>query len=223
MKSLKIRQEEYPQVGLSMKESFTRDQAEFSTHYKSMGAEFLSGFEAAIADIQAMHAATTGMPEQKDASARVYELQSGLYRKSLFLKDYVKAAELDAAAANEAVKALRKGDTEASVKAVRQAISIYQPHVPKLTDMPEGFAESFVSDANELEILNNEQNSAMNFRIYLTAENRAKYDAMDEYIRKVGNAGRRIFKGTPKAKEYTVSNLLSRIRAPKRAGEEAEE
>ena len=203
-------------VGLALKESFTRDQAEFQTYYKSMDAEFLSGLDAAIAGVQAVHSASTGMPEQKDASARVYELQDKLYRSSLFMKDYVKDAGLDTAPASAAVKALRDTDTEAAVKAVRQAVSYYTPMAAQLKDMPDGFAETFIADATELERLNNEQNTAMNFRVNLTDENRAKYDALDEFISKIGNAGRRIFKGTPKANEYTVSHLLGRIRAPQR-------
>ena len=216
MKSSKIRQEEYPLVGLAMRESFARARADFQTFYRSMTDEFLAGFDAAIAGIQEVHSASTGLPEQKDASAKVYGLQSSLYRKSLFLKDYVKDAGLDAGPASEAVKALRKADTEAAVKAVRQAVSYYTPLVAQLKDMPEGFADAFVADAVELERLNTEQNTAMNFRANLTGENRAKYDALDGYISKVSNAGKRIYKGTPKANEYTVSHLLSRIRTPQR-------
>ena len=216
MKSSKIRQAEYPVVGLAMKESFTRDQAEFLAYYKSMDEAFLSGFDAAIADVQNVHLNTTGMPEQKEASAKVYELQDSLYQRALFLKDYVTYAGLDAALITAAVKALRRTDTEAAVQAIRQAVSYYTPMAAQLTDMPEGFAETFIADATELERLNIEQNTAMNFRKNLTDENRGKYDALDAFISKVSNAGKRIFKGTSKANEYTLSHLLSRIRAPQR-------
>lgn len=220
MRSFRIRQAEYPVVGLAMKESFTRDQAEFLAYYKSMDETFLSGFDAAITDVRNVHLNTTGLPEQKEASAKVYELQESLYRKALFLKDYVSDAGLDTTLITATVKALRRTDTEAAVKAIRQAVAYYTPLADKLTDMPEGFAEAFITDAGMLEQLNIEQNTAMNFRVNLTDENRAKYDALDAYIRKVSNAGKRIFKGTPKASEYTVSHLLTRIRvAPRPAGE----
>ncbi len=219
MRTFRLRQAEYPLAGLAMKESFARDQADFLAYYKSMDDTFLTGFEKAIADIQEVHGTSTGMPEQKDASAEVHALQDTLYRKALFLKDYVKDAELDVAPASAAVKALRKSDTEAAVKAVRQAVVYYQPHVAQLKDMPEGFAETMATDADALETLNNAQNTAMNFRMNLTDENRAKYDVLDTYIRKVGNAGRRIYKGTAKASEYTISHLLSRIRTPQRPTE----
>lgn len=222
MRKFRIRQAEYPVVGSAMKESFSRDQEQFSTHYKSMDETFLSNFGAAIADVRNVHLNTTGMPEQKEASARVYELQDSLYKRALFLKDYVSDAGLDTALIAAAVKALRRTDTEAAVKAVRQAVAYYTPLAAQLTDMPEGFAETFITDAGTLEELNIDQNTAMNFRVNLTDENRAKYDALDDYIRKVGNAGKRIFKGTPKANEYTVSHLLSRIRAPQRLPGEPE-
>lgn len=222
MRSFKIRQAEYPLVGLAMKESFTRDQGEFLTYYKSMGETFLSDFETAIAGVQGVHSSTSGLAEQKEASARVYELQNKVYRDMLFMKDYVKDAGLATTEAAAAVRALRRADTEAAVKAVRQAWAYYTPQAEKLKDMPEGFAESLIADINELERLNTEQNTAMNFRANLTDENRAKYDALDGYIGKISNAGKRIFKGTPKANEYTLSHLLSRIRVAQRPTEGTE-
>lgn len=221
MRSFRLRQAEYPLVGLAMRESFVRDQAEFQTYYKSMGEEFLNEFDKAIAGVQGVHSTSTGMYEQKDASARVYELQEDLYRKTMFMKDYVNHAGLDVKPVNEAIKSLRKSDTEAAVKAVRQAVVYYQPFAEQLTDMPDGFADSMATDADALKARNNEQNTAMNFRTNLTAENRAKYVALDKIIKKVSNAGKRIYKGTPKANEYTVSHLLSRIRTSQRPAGEA--
>lgn len=220
MKSLKMRQAEYPLVGMAVKDSFKRDQTEFAKHYKTMDASYLTLFETSLAQVQAVHAASTGLAEQKEVSAKVYLLEEDLLRRTTFLKDYAADAAQDTTPAADTAKALRRGDTEAAVKALRQAATHYTPDIAAMQDMPQDFLTQISADTAELERMNNEQNTAMNFRPGLTEENRAKYDTLDACIAKVSNAGKRIFRGTAKADEYTISKILTRIRAAERKKEE---
>lgn len=213
MKSLTIRQEEYPLVGMALSTSFERDKALFAEHYKSMDETYLKTFNTHIDAVKKLHSTASGLAAQKEATAKVYDLQKDLLRRAMFLKDYATYANADTKAATAATKTLRKSDTEAAIKHLRQAVVFYTPLAGQLTDMPEAFLEKIAQDTDQLETLNNEQNTAINFRTGLTAENRETYNVLDATFSKICNAGKRLFRGTPKADEYTLSKILKRIRA----------
>lgn len=224
MSSNRMRQAEYPLVGLALHGSLEENLPQFSLHYKNMDAQYLTDFKSAITDVQEVHASTTGLPEQKDLTSLVEEKQEQMMRKMGFLRDYANLADLDEAPAKAAEKELRRGDTEEGVKAVNRAVAFYTPHMEKMTSfMSEDFLTTVTTEVNELETLNVEQNKAINFRSNLTEENRAKYDTLDEYIRTVSRLGKRLFRGTAKADEFTVSKILTRIRVAPRKEKEGEE
>ena len=221
MKSFRIRQAEYPMVGSALYRSLSENLPNFTTNFKTIDAGYADGFKKAIEDVQAVHAATTGLEAQKDVTKQVMDKQNTLLDRLKFLKDYAFLAGLSEKPVMEAANAFRKGDTEEGVKAVNRALAYYTANKEQLTSMPENYLEEITTLANEVEVLNVDQNAAMNFRSSLTKENLAKYDALDEYISTVSRLGKRVFKGTPKEVEFNVSKILSRIRvAPRKEAEE---
>lgn len=220
MKSFRINQAEYPMVGNAIYQSMNENLDNFKTHFSVIDENYAKEFKNAITDVQGVHAASTGMNEQTSVTKLLTAKQTELVDTLKFVKDYAFLGGVDEKPLKEPLKALRSGDTEEGVKATLSALAYYTSQKEKMTSMPAGFLEKVKPLADEVERLNNEQNAAMNFRASLTKENRAKYDALDEYISTVCRLGKRLFKGTPKENEFTVSKILSRIRvAPRKEGD----
>lgn len=221
MKSFRIRQAEYPMVGSALYKSLSENLTDFTTNFKTIDVAYADGFKKAVEDVQAVHAATTGLDAQKDVTRTLMDKQSALLNRLRFLKDYAFLADLDQKHVMEASKAFRKGDTEEGVKAVNRALAYYTANKEKLTSMSDNYLEEITALANEVEKLNVDQNAAMNFRSSLTKENLVKYDALDAYISTVSRLGKRVFKGVPKEIEFNISKILSRIRvAPRKEATE---
>ena len=64
------------------------------------------------------------------------------------------------------------------------------------------------------------QNTIMNDRETLVRNNRADYDALYDYIATVAEKGKIVFDGTGFEDEYTISDIIKRMRAPKRGDDE---
>lgn len=216
MKSNSINQGEYPVVAMYLKDMLAKDKAEIQPFFKSMDEKFDADFENAIVEVQAVPLTATGLMQQKDASLVVYGIMENVMKKLPYLKIYAVNAGVEKTYVEKALKFGRVSDTEGLVKSVKEAVMFYNSKKAQLVDMPDDFLEKLSADVVELEKMNVSQEDFKHTRRNMTAENAAKYDMLDDFIKRVSRAGKTVFKGTSKADNYNISKILSNIRSASR-------
>ena len=85
--------------------------------------------------------------------------------------------------------------------------------------MAADFVTTLVADRDYLEAQNLLQNEVKNQVGILYTANKAEYDKLYGYIASIANDGKVMYKGTPKAKEYTIMNIIGRMRSGNTGGE----
>ncbi|MDO5523842.1 MAG: hypothetical protein Q4G48_07350 [Bacteroidia bacterium] len=221
MASLRFKQEDYPAVADFMINSFERDLADFTSKYRTMNSDYLAGFKESNAAVKIALSGVLTKERQKKMTSDLYAAADRLKDDVILLKDYALRGGLNGNAIGNAIKQLTGRNVEAAVKTVRDALPYYTEHAEALADMPEGFLGQMATDVAHLETLNAEQNRLMNERKQGTADNKLLYKALNKYLSEVGKAGKIIYKGTPKRDEYTISKIVSRVRAANKSGAEA--
>lgn len=221
MKKLRFSQEDIPVIADFVITSFERDKTEFVEHYKTMDDTYLDGFKEANTNVKTLVSNVANVARKKKITNALYACADSMSEKIFMLKDYAIRANLDVEVISKAPKLLRTRNLEGAMKAIRDSLPYYTENIDMLVDMPEGFLSNLSSDITEMYALNVEQNRLINEGKLSTDEARAVYAIVDTYIGEVCRAGRLIFKGTPKADEYMLKKLLSRVRAAKKAKTEA--
>jgi hypothetical protein len=222
MASSLLKLEDYPAVADFMITSFERDLPDFSKYYKGMDDAYLTAFKASNASLKAAPSGLVRKKKQTGVTKLLYNELDETKKEVIFLNDYAKRAELDVTPLTKTVKEINTRNTEGVIKLLRDALPYYEEHAAEMIHMPEGFLTTIKGRVTEIETLNATQDSSMNEKKSGTNATRQQYDEVYGYISEVAKAGKLIYKGTPKADEYTISALLSRLHAAKRVSETVE-
>lgn len=217
-----LRLEDYPAIADFIFTSFERDLSEFTAIYKTMDATYLSSARSANISLKTISANLIAKQEKKDATAELYAKADLLKNKIILLKDYAQRGKISADPLSDCVYKLSKRNIEGALLVLRDAFPYYQQNVSLLVDMPDGFLATLFSLVNEVDALNNAQNTAINRAIANTAASKEAYRQVYQYITDIAKAGKIIFAKTPKADEYTIWKLLTRVRAAQKRDEKGE-
>ena len=88
--------------------------------------------------------------------------------------------------------------------------------------MPDGFLDYFSTVLPQMEVWNAEQISILSTRKSLVEANKVLFENAYSYISKVSNRGKKVFKKTIKKNDYTISKLLTQVRAEAKNKENSE-
>ena len=213
----RLKLEDYAAVGDFMLQSFERDKAEFVKHYKTMDENLLKAFKKANEEVKKLTSGMAQTKEQQKITTQLYTLLDEVKGKIVFLSDYAKRAKLDTAQLTKTAKQLASRNAEGAVKMLRDALPYYQTQAAAIADMPEGFLEDIQAKIIRIEKLNADQNASINLKKGITGANREQYENLYAYLAEVARAGKLIYKGTPKADEYTLKAIHSRVQAAVKA------
>ena len=86
--------------------------------------------------------------------------------------------------------------------------------------MAADYVAELAADRDYLEAQNVLQNEVKNQVSILYNANKAEYDRLYKYISTIANDGKIFYKGTPKAKEYTIVKIIERMRSGNSGGSE---
>lgn len=207
--------EEYPAIGDALIASVTRDQRELAQHYKMMDSDFVTGFQTAIDAVREAASVLAKTEELKSVTKKLYGLADEANKKLLFLLDYAEDAGLETAAISGIRSKFTTRNIEGAVRDLREVLPYLEDHKSALDagDMPGKFLDYFPQILPQLEAWNAEQIAIISNRKSLVEANKALFENAYDYISKVSNRGKKVFKNTVKKDDYTISKLLKKVRA----------
>ena len=210
--------EEYIPAGLFLRTSFERDQGELSVRFKDFTSVFLADFIAKIDKVKTLESAIIMTDDQKKATADLYSAADDLNNEFNFLVYYFKKLKFDTAVLSAVKKDLNSRNIEGAVAKIEDVIQLITVHQTELEDkgMAAGFVQDLSTRRDYLEAKNVLQNKYKNDIATLYKDNKVEYDALYDYIKDIADAGKRLYAGQKKAKEYTVSSLIKRMRVVKK-------
>lgn len=210
--------EEYIPAGLFLRTSFERDQGELSVRFKDFTSVFLADFIAKIDKVKTLESAIIMTDDQKKATADLYSAADDLNNEFNFLVYYFKKLKFDTAVLSAVKKDLNSRNIEGAVAKIEDVIQLITVHQTELEDkgMAVGFVQDLSTRRDYLEAKNVLQNKYKNDIATLYKDNKVEYDALYDYIKDIADAGKRLYAGQKKAKEYTVSSLIKRMRVVKK-------
>ena len=217
MKDLTIRKEEYCALGDFIKASFERDQSEIAARFPKLNAVFMHDFTGQLESVKVLESGLVQTEQQKKATAALYAEASVLNKALNFLSIYMRDAGLSSNAVTDLKTNLSRSNIEGAVLKIESVKQFVAANESAL--VAEGMAPDFISilDAHKISIAaqNAQQNILMNSRKQLTDANKTQYKKLYEFMSKISSAGKLVFDGDVRKSEYTLSKVVSRMRAAK--------
>jgi hypothetical protein len=223
--SVRVKNEEYVPLGEFIMVSFDRDQKEIETKFKKLDGPFLDAFRNKIEFVKDLESSLVLTTEQSRVTASLYAEAAAFNKEVNFLSSYFKGVGLATAAITKMKDFLFSDNIEGALlelKAVRQlarANEVALVAEGMEADYPDKMDTTYASMLAK----NVMQNKIMNDRKTLVRNNRADYDELYAYIATVAEKGKIVFKGTGVEDEYTIDDIIKRMRAPKRKDDDERE
>jgi hypothetical protein len=222
MASNNLRLEDYPAIADFIFTSFERDLADFTAKYKTMNNDYLAAATSANIALKSTQATLLTKQQQKDLTSELYSAADTLKKDIILLKDYAQRGKVATVLLGDSVYLLSNHNIEGALRTLREGLPYFINNISNMPDMPNGFLDRLITRINELDTLNNAQNTAINRSKESTANNKEVYKQVYQYITDIAKAGKIIYAKTPKADEYTISKLQSRVRAAQKKDEKGE-
>ena len=213
-----VRIEEYAPLGDFLMTSYVRDQSAIEVRFPKMDALYLGAFQSKLVEIKALESTLELTEEQKRVTAQLYAEADVVNKDLNFLISYMRDAGLPTDAVSDLKKSLSRGNIEGALLEMNDVKQYVNAHktaliaegmLPTYADVIEGHRVSMAAK-NAL------QNSVMNNRKSVVDANIKEYKKLYAYITKVAEKGKLIFAGTVIEDEYSITKLISKMRAPKR-------
>ncbi|WP_310559994.1 hypothetical protein [Flavobacterium sp.] len=207
--------EEYVPGALFIKTSFIRDREELVTRFAEYTPEYVVGYEAQISTVKEIQRTLVLTDEQKQATVNLYRKADSLNVEFNFVASYFKKCTLDTKILSEVKKDLTRRNIEGATDKIASIIQLIEANAIALISkgMAANFGSTLAADRDYLEQQNVLQNQVKNKVSDLYTANKAEYDALYDYIAEIANDGKIMYKGTPKAKEYTIGKIIERMRS----------
>lgn len=219
----KLKQENYTAAADFMIASLERDLAEFTKVFKTIDNAFLEQFKKANANLKNVSSSFLTKQQQKETTKELYSKADEFRDKLTLLKAYAKRAGLEAPILQETITALKGRNIEKVVKNTRELLPFFTQNADKIKDMPADFLKDIPNTITYFEEKSTTQNILMSQSKQTTAEVKPLYETLYNYIREVADAGKIIYKGSPKKDDYTISKILQRMEANTAKKEEKED
>ncbi|WP_432672896.1 hypothetical protein [Flavobacterium sp. SM2513] len=220
-----VRIEEYVPLGDFIIVSFERDQPKIEAKFKKLDGAFLEAFRNKIEFVKDLESSLVLTTEQSRVTAALYAEAAAFNKEVNFLSSYFKGVGLPTAAVTKMKDLLFSDNIEGALlelKAVRQLARANEAALVA-EGMEADYLDKMDATYTSMSAKNVMQNTIMNNRKTLVSNNRAHYDELYDYVATVAEKGKIVFKGTRVEDQYTISDLIKRMRAPKRKDDDDEE
>lgn len=211
-----IKQEEFVPVADMLIASFERDQVQLEAENEMYSEAFLNAFKEHTEVVRQQERADTLLVQQKTTTNELYQLADELRQPLKLFSIVVEKAGLPTAIVQDTLSNLRVRNMEGVLVNLKSLNQVVNSNIALLNskamkaDFPDLLEEKF----NEITSKSNLQNKIMQKRQLLTDANLGNYNKLyNEYIADVCKIGKVVYQGQAKAKEYTISNLVKKLRA----------
>ena len=219
-KSNYLLKEEYSPAASFLYVSFKRDRLELFVRFKDFTPDYLVGFEAQIDKVKALEKGIVLTTDEKNATKDLYAMAERVNKEFNFLVFYFKKLTFDTGLLSKTKKDLTRRNIEGAIENIKGVKEFLIANKDAL--VAKGMAADFVETLEGMKVYLDDknvlQNKMKNQIAALYEANKEVYDTLYEYISEIADAGKRFYIGEKKAKEYTISSLISRMRSGKKGG-----
>ena len=212
--SIRIRKEEYTTLADFILPVFVRDQAVFVARFPKFDDVFLTGFTTKLTFVKTLESGMVLTESQKEATKNLYIEADRLNGELNFLSGYFKDASLNTGIITDLKNNLFNHNIEGAVLQIEGLKQYVVAHQPALE--AEGMAHDFPVDLDHFKVnlsaMNTVQNDIMRSHRALTDANNTHYEALYDYVAKIADKGKLLFKGTVTENEYSISKTLKKMR-----------
>lgn len=213
MKNLRLKNENYTAVADFMIANLEQDLKDFTKVFKTIDDNYLGKFKDANALLKESASSMATRQEQKNITQDLYIKADDFKEKLTLLKAYTKRAKLETPLLQETITAIKSRNMEKVVKNTRDMLPFLTQNADKIKDMPSDFLLDIPRIIAEFEEKSTTQNLLMSQRKRSTAEGKSLYKELYLYIKDIADAGKIVYKNSPKKDDYTISKVLQRMSA----------
>ncbi len=219
--NITCRIEELPSIGGFLIASLQTDIDAFSNFSPDFGEDYFAAATEQLLAVTALIQPRTITAELKVITLRMYQNMNDLGPQIDFLQGYIKRTTgLTVAAADFGISAIRQANKNGDVEALIDALSYTLNLATNATNAPLLLAKGFTNtrrDAlldikTQLAADNILQNVKLNERNNLVTGNYAAINNFWKTLMDISDTGKIIFRNSNKKDDYTVAQLLRRIR-----------
>lgn len=210
-----IKQEEIVPLADMLIASFERDQATFQAENVGYSVPFLNQFKAQTESVRQLERADTLLIQQKTITRELYQLADELYQPLKVFGIVVDKSGLPTTIVQETISNLRNRNFEGALVNLKALNQVVNSNAELLTNkaMKANFPDLLETKFEEITIKSNLQTRIMQQRQLLTNNNVESYNKLyNDYIMDICKMGKVIFKKSPKVKEYTITELVKKLR-----------
>lgn len=177
--------------------------------------EYFTSFEAKLKEVKLLEQDVVLSDEQKASTNALYAKADALDKELNFLSFYFKRAGFDSGIVSAVKKDLNNSNIEGAVNKLEGLRQFCVANKSSLVakGMADGFPDELDAKRGELDALNELQNEKINALTALYNANKGVYKELRRFISTVSGAGKIMYQGSPKAKEYTISAIINRMRS----------
>ena len=210
-----IKQEEIVPLADMLIASFERDQATFQAENVGYSVPFLNQFKAQTESVRQLERADTLLIQQKTITRELYQLADELYQPLKVFGIVVDKSGLPTTIVQDTIYNLKKRNIEGALVNLKALNQVVNSNAELLTNkaMKANFPDLLETKFEEITIKSNLQTRIMQQRQLLTNNNVENYNKLyNDYIMDICKMGKVIFKKSPKVKEYTITELVKKLR-----------
>lgn len=210
-----IKQEEIVPLADMLIASFERDQATFQAENVGYSVPFLNQFKAQTESVRQLERADTLLIQQKTITRELYQLADELYQPLKVFGIVVDKSGLPTTIVQDTIYNLKKRNIEGALVNLKALNQVVNSNAELLTNkaMKANFPDLLETKFEEITIKSNLQTRIMQQRQLLTNNNVESYNKLyNDYIMDICKMGKVIFKKSPKVKEYTITELVKKLR-----------
>jgi hypothetical protein len=210
-----IKQEEIVPLADMLIASFERDQAIFQAENVGYSVPFLNQFKAQTETVRQLERADTLLIQQKTITRELYQLADELYQPLKVFGIVVDKSGLPTTIVQDTIYNLKKRNIEGALVNLKALNQVVNSNAELLINkaMKANFPDLLETKFEEITIKSNLQTRIMQQRQLLTNNNVESYNKLyNEYIMDICKMGKVIFKKSPKVKEYTMTELVKKLR-----------
>ena len=220
--NVNVKNEEFVPLAEFIMVPFERDQRQIEAKFPKLNGPFLEAFRAKIDFVKDLESSLVLTTEQSRVTEELYAEAAAFNKEVNFLSSYFKGAGLPTASITKMKDFFFSRDIEGGLLELKGVKQLARANETALVaegmeaDYPDKMDAAYASMTEK----NVMQNTIMNNRETLVRNNRADYDALYDYIATVAEKGKIVFDSTGFEDEYTISDIIKRMRAPKRGDDE---
>ena len=220
--NVNVKNEEFVPLAEFIMVPFERDQRQIEAKFPKLNGPFLEAFRAKIDFVKDLESSLVLTTEQSRVTEELYAEAAAFNKEVNFLSSYFKGAGLPTASITKMKDFFFSRNIEGGLLELKGVKQLARANETALVaegmeaDYPDKMDAAYASMTEK----NVMQNTIMNNRETLVRNNRADYDALYDYIATVAEKGKIVFDSTGFEDEYTISDIIKRMRAPKRGDDE---